>query len=357
MYVIEREVAPPEPDPSEEPAERDRPYWLDREVKAGGTGAPHLHGEPDTAEPDQDRFWACQRKGCRKRPVYLPAGAAGDAELSGTGPGAWRDAVAAKHRAERPRRVANEAWLAYVERWSFEYDMSPAAVEARRQAEAAELADAERRRADAAVTRTAAQAWMCPEHPDGLPFASDWSGSWTARCGTGDCQRGWPPEPTEDPRALRAEDPDGWQCPRHGLDAITKLRWDKDRIVRSCAWCPEMDPGGQRVKPVVAEMESYFARNETDAVRQRRDEDEARRIEAERVAALPRCTTCNRDIEAHDRTPAGHEFDASPFAPAKDVATQVVVIAGVLAAVCLFVVLVALPGAPFHGVTSRLPWG
>src|SRR5215471_17684217 len=80
MFIIEREVAPPEPDRSEEPAEHSRPYWLDREAKGGGTGAPHLHREPDAARSDTDRFWACQRKGCRKRPIYMSAGTDVDAE-------------------------------------------------------------------------------------------------------------------------------------------------------------------------------------------------------------------------------------------------------------------------------------
>jgi hypothetical protein len=355
MSIIERELAFPDPDPSEAPADRDRPYWLDRDVRAGGTGAPHLHREPDAVQPDQDRFWACQRKGCRKRPVYVLAAAVSEAGPSGNDADAWREAVAAKHRSERPRRVANEAWSAYAARWTFLYDKSPASVEARRKAEADELAAAERRRAEAAATRAAAEAWVCPEHPDGLPFASDWSGTWTARCGTGDCERGWPPAPTEDPRTLLAEDPDGWQCPRHGLDAITRLRWDRDRIVRSCTWCPEMDHGsGQPVKPVVAELEAYFARNETDAVRQRRDEEEVRRVEAERVAALPRCASCGRDVEAHDRTPTDHEFDASPYTYAKDALAQILVIAGVLSALCLFVVSATTPGAPFHDLTGHL---
>jgi hypothetical protein len=352
MYIIERDLALPETDPSEEPAELDRPYWLDRDVRAGGTGPAHLHREPDGAQPGTDRFWDCQRKGCRKRPVYVAAGAAGvvaDVGLSGSGPDAWREAVAAKHRAERPRRVSNEAWSAYVERWNREFDPSPAAVAARQQAEAEALELAERRRAEAAATRAAAVAWVCPEHPDGLPITTDWTGTWTARCGTGDCQRSYPPPPTEDPRALRAEDPDGWQCSRHGLDAITRLRWDKDRTVRSCAWCPEMEHArGEPVKPAVAELESYFARNETDAVRQRRDEEEARRVEAARVAALPRCASCHLDVEAHDRMATDHPFGASPFGQAMGMATQVLVVAGVLAVLCLFIVLVATPASPFH---------
>jgi hypothetical protein len=340
MPIVEREVAPPEPDPSEEPAERDRPYRLDRERAAGGTGAPHLHREPDAARPDTDRFWTCRRKACRRRPVYVLAGG----DVSG-----YPD------DAGRPRRVTNEAWSDYVQRWTAAGDTSAAAIEAR-ELLAEQLAMAERRRAEeAAATRAAAEAWVCPEHPDGLPFASDWSGAWTARCGTGDCERGWPPAVTEDPRTLLAEDRDGWQCPRHGLDAIRKLRWDRDRMVRSCAWCPEMEhPGGQPVKPAVAAAEEYFARTETDESRQRREQEEARRVEAARVAALPRCATCYLDIEAHARTPIEHEFDAMRTERTTLGGAPAFVLAGVLAAVLFLLVSATTAGAPFHDVTGQL---
>jgi hypothetical protein len=342
MLTLEREVAPPQPDPSEAPADLDRPYRLDRERAAGGTGAPHLHREPDATQPDEDRFWACRRKGCRKRPVYLPA----------------RDVVDDRRSddPDRPRRVTGEAWSGYLQRWDFEHDPSPSAVEARR-ARAERLAAAERRRAEEdAAARAAAERWTCPEHPDGLPFASDRSGTWTARCGTGDCERGWPPAPTEDPKALFAEDRNGWRCPRHGLDAIRKLRWDKDVVVRSCAWCPEMEhPGGQRVMPAVAAAEEYFARTETDESRRRRDLEEARRVEAERVATLPRCATCYVDIEAHARNMIGHEFDVMRKSSRRQLAgTPAFVVAGVLAAVLFLFVSATTAGVPFHEVTGRL---
>jgi hypothetical protein len=351
MHIIEREVAPPEHDPSEDPAERDRPYWLDREAAAGGTGAPHLHREPDAARPGTDRFWPCQRKSCRKRPVYMPAGPV-VAEVTPTGFGvdALREAVAAKHRAERPRRVATDAWNAYAKLWSFAYDPSPAAVEARRKAEAEELASAERRRAEEAGDRAAAEAWVCAEHPDGLPFASNWSGTWTARCGTGDCERGWPAATTEDPRALLAEDPDGWQCSRHGLEAIRKLRWDRDHLVRSCAWCPEMDhPRGQPVKPTVAATEAYFASRETEEARAQREREEARRLEAARVAALPRCAACYLDSDAHVRNPPDHAFEAMTESRMTIGIGRALVVAGAVAALLIVLASATAVGTPFHG--------
>jgi hypothetical protein len=308
-----------------------------------------MHADLDGVEPGIDRFWGCARKGCRTRPLYVPAGVIIDIAYSGD-PELDARALRAKRRGEHPRRLSEEQWAERVAKWTRKRDQRRRAAAAGEAAEAERRAAAERTRAELrAATQAAAESWACPEHGTDRILAGDWSGSWTASCRVGDCQRGYPPVPTLDPELLAVEDPDGWQCPQHGLQAITKVRWSDELMVRTCTWCDEIDaPADDAPLRLAASRVASPAAG----VPSTRPAHQAGVVKQARIAAPRKCAHCGSDEGAHGG--ADHQFDGSRLAHAKNTVVNFITIAGFIVAIYAFFASATTPGAPFHEITAPL---
>jgi len=297
----------------------------------------------------------------------VPSNAIVDYGPPGDDPEEFRRAVEGKRRMERPRAVSELDWKRYSIKWTHRMERAKAEAAERRErtspaaarrryaeAEAARHRAAEERRARAAQSKADAEAWECPEHRTRSLFVFDWSGDWTSSCQVRGCPRRFPPLPTIDPAELEAEDPNGWQCPTHGLHSISRTTWDKGRTSRGCTLCEAdelFNPEGESAEERSA---TIIASSKADRARKERERQAARRAEVERVAALPRCAHCGVDIESHERTTADHRFDASRVTQARLAITKVAVFAGIVAALYFFFMSGATPGAPFHELTGQL---